>query len=470
MVGPIAVNSARWKRKDGDLVPRKDGEGVRVDELNGADIKNAPADLALAADGSGGLRFIDLSYASDAYGVCYDLDTGEFTRLGTLAAISATYDTSYKPLSNVPDLLLPIQRNMRRCLLKDDRTVNYYCSATDTTKKANGEAAVLDGTDGQVMVEIPAHWWKFERIGNKLYWWVAPTEKTGYGWNYFPKNYYGTYEGQLYDHSAGSIVGGQGGADTANDKLCSVSGVEAHTDETIVEYRDIATNRGTGWYQQANHIDAAVARLYLIEYASFDTQSKISEGLTNASSGDWGAYNGYCPLHAAGITNSLGNTSGEVALNIENFVDGTGTLSTQAMSYRGIENWYGHLWKWLDGANVHNSLASGSRLYLCSDPANFASDTSTNYELVGTLPQTANYYDVLPLDNGFYPSTTVKGSTTGLCDYFYTAYPAEGWRVVAVGGAASYGVLAGAFCVLSLSASSYDHSYFGGRLCAAAGE
>lgn len=49
----------------------------------------------------------------------------------------------------------PIHERMRRCLLNDDGTVNYYLSLNDSTLKADGTAAVLDGTDGQVMVEIP---------------------------------------------------------------------------------------------------------------------------------------------------------------------------------------------------------------------------------------------------------------------------------------------------------------------------
>ena len=62
---------------------------------------------------------------------------------------------------------LPIQSLMKRCLLLDNGTVNYYLSSTDSTKKADGSNAVLDGTDGQVMVEIPEHYRKHEKEGTK---------------------------------------------------------------------------------------------------------------------------------------------------------------------------------------------------------------------------------------------------------------------------------------------------------------
>ena len=50
---------------------------------------------------------------------------------------------------------LPVQSMIRRCTLNDDGSVNYYLHANDSTKQDNGAAAHLDGTDGQVMVELP---------------------------------------------------------------------------------------------------------------------------------------------------------------------------------------------------------------------------------------------------------------------------------------------------------------------------
>ena len=50
---------------------------------------------------------------------------------------------------------LPLQSLMRRCILKDDGTVNYYLHANDSTKRDNGAAANLDGSEGQYMVDLP---------------------------------------------------------------------------------------------------------------------------------------------------------------------------------------------------------------------------------------------------------------------------------------------------------------------------
>ncbi|HEY8402156.1 MAG TPA: fibronectin type III domain-containing protein, partial [Cytophagaceae bacterium] len=62
---------------------------------------------------------------------------------------------------------------IRPCVLKNlgggNAEVNYYLDYDDYTKKADGSAGVLDGTDGDVMVEfgVPLYW-KFTRVDNKL--------------------------------------------------------------------------------------------------------------------------------------------------------------------------------------------------------------------------------------------------------------------------------------------------------------
>lgn len=61
---------------------------------------------------------------------------------------------------------LPLQSLMRRCILKDNGTVNYYLHANDSTKRDNGAAANLTGADGQYMVELPDMYVRFETDGD----------------------------------------------------------------------------------------------------------------------------------------------------------------------------------------------------------------------------------------------------------------------------------------------------------------
>ena len=60
---------------------------------------------------------------------------------------------------------LPIHNKMRRCLLNVDGTVNYYTHPDNTALKEDGSPAILDGRDGDVMVDIPFHYRKIEPKG-----------------------------------------------------------------------------------------------------------------------------------------------------------------------------------------------------------------------------------------------------------------------------------------------------------------
>lgn len=54
--------------------------------------------------------------------------------------------------------LLPVHNSMKPCLLLDSGVVNYYLNPTDWTKKMDGTPSVRDGSDGQVMIEVPTYY------------------------------------------------------------------------------------------------------------------------------------------------------------------------------------------------------------------------------------------------------------------------------------------------------------------------
>ena len=63
----------------------------------------------------------------------------------------------------------PIHEAMRRCVVRDDKTVAYYLDPNDSNLKADGAASDLTGTDGQVMVEIPKYYVRISRLLNGKY-------------------------------------------------------------------------------------------------------------------------------------------------------------------------------------------------------------------------------------------------------------------------------------------------------------
>ena len=77
----------------------------------------------------------------------------------------------------------------------------------------------------------------------------------------------------------------------------------------------------------------------LIEYASFDMQKAIGNGVTNKT--DDGSTS---MTEITGATVNLGNASGSV----------TNANGYNIVSYRGEENIWGNIWAWIDGMNEEN--------------------------------------------------------------------------------------------------------------------
>ena len=172
--------------------------------------------------------------------------------------------------------------------------------------------------------------------------------------------------------------------DTSGDKLSSVSGVLPITggsaNGTRAHFRTWAENRGGGkaandaasaqWSQMYADAHSGLQLLYLTEYASFYSQSVLGYGI--AAVGNWLAYNDYNPIAKTGNGNAIGNVSGNTATSAIT----TGAAAKDVyLRYRGIENWYGHLWKFVDGYKVNNNIP-----YLCNNFANFSdAEATTNY-------------------------------------------------------------------------------------------
>ena len=438
------------------------------------DITTATGDEAIFVEyATGDWRCVSYSPAvgyersTSAYGVYWDEGdpSPTLTRTGNLAG---TVGGTSPGNAN-----LPIQALMRRCILNDSGEVVYYLGATDSTKKEDMETASnLDGTDGQVMVEIPKFWYKYEYASNVHSWSISDVYLSGYELHpafykdgaWVDYRYIGAYEGVGYDNGTTAYFDGDdvsdtktqwpGGTaiDTANDKLGSVSGFAPLMNETRAEFRAIALNRGTGWRQQDFYLVSAIQLLYLVEYASWNSQSVIGMGRTELTGGTW-AKDSY--IGVTGKSNSAGNVTTNVGGNTNNAY----------MSYRGIENFYGNVWKWVDGFNINNNIP-----YVSNIESDFADDTTTDYyrlEDTGesgiTLPSSNDYQKTLEqIKDGFLPSAGGGSSATYITDYYYQD---SGWRVAKLGGAADSGLLAGVADWYLNSSSAVGNVHVGGRLC-----
>ena len=391
---------------------------------------------------------------------------------------------------------LPIQSKMRRCVLRDNGTVAYYLHANDSTKRDTGAAAKLDGTDGQVMVEIPAHYRKFEVDGTKFR--CLLSEHALPGFHLVQLAYRSAYEAAV-DRTVSatpklaSVVNTstafRGGNNTAgwDGTYRSLLGMPA-TSISLTNFRKYARNRGNagkngaGWNCDVYEVQKTCWWLYAVEYANFNCQlaynaeptsegykqGGLSQGVTNMS--DWDGYNSYNPMVPCGVTNPLGNKTGVVNYTYKKS-DGTDGQTLSVPSYRGLENPFGHVWSWTDGCkcNIQSADAGGvSEFFVCTDPAKFQSNDYTDYEKRGELPRNEGYVKIMMI--GEYgenmPTAVGASSTTYFADYFYTNVVSNtGQRGVLFGGHAANGAGAGFSYAHTYGTASNADAFVGSRLC-----
>jgi hypothetical protein len=347
-------------------------------------------------------------------------------------------DTYYRVGHSVP----VIQQQMRRVVCVGnpnwEGSVYKYLDANDSTKYEDGTSSVADiGGYGsrQVFVEVPKCYWKNYKVGNLMYFMMSQTPATGYtthdrfrksGWadsgdgtnsvNEFEYAYLTAFEGSLYDASATAYVDGTGSAPTLDlgaDAIRSVVGFKPCTVITRAQGRTLIANGGGK--QHSWHEHTLIRQLFLIEYMTHDSQSVIP-GYTEKTSG--GGYANSVVI--TGVTTSLGNKSGSITGKPSDF-GGTDTgVLVIANSYRGIENFFGHLWQWVDGINVNSAVP-----YICKATDTFADDTSsgvyiraTDFDGTDIAQPTSNGYQAKIFSN-FLIKLIGASSVSKVTDYYW---------------------------------------------------
>ena len=301
-----------------------------------------------------------------------------------------------------------IQERMRRCVLNAEGTVKYYLDPYDSTKKADGTPAILDGTDGNVMVEIPKFYYKQSLVGGQHEWWISATPAAGYKvYEAFLKN--GVTEVDYVYWAAYR-------PSTFSGKLMSRSGVAPTASKTIATFRAEARANGAGWNLPNFHILNAVRLLYLLEYCTFNSQAVLGNG------NDVG--DNY--TRTTGVSNILGNESSSPSI-------------TGWMSYRGIEDFYASSWQFIDGCGLNNGVFRST-----NNEADY-NDTLTGGSYVNgaSVPSFSATY-IRKITSDFLPQLGGGSSATFTCDGAWAT--TSDLRVSLFGGSAASGVLGGVFC------------------------
>lgn len=369
--------------------------------------------------------------------------------------------------------LANIHGKMRRCVVNSSGVVQYYLKDDDSTLKADGTAANIDGTDGNVMVEIPKFWYRHTLDGTENTWEIADGPLSGFVVHpAFTKagvevdyRYIGAYDACYLDATDSTYKSGlnlndmTSNLDLSNDKLASVSGVYPLVGVTRDECRTLAENNGTGWHQLDFALWSAIQMLYLVEYADFNTQANLGVGNTDGSYLSPSSNQNDSPHTIAGASNSWGNAS----------TDGTQPSAgakpgTAYMSYRGIENWYGNTFTWADGINVNEG--SAGNVHVTNNYTDFADGTTTGYTLVSSSFATGSGFirNILNTSAYFLSSTNSGASSTTFITDQHLASTSTS-RVVLVGGNAVNGANAGGFSLRSNVNIGFANRTFSARLC-----
>lgn len=419
------------------------GKVVGVDGKDGVDLSNEVADIK---------AFIGYT-DEDIVGLCVDYENKTFTRLAGAVGLSQGTDFNKFEMFG----------GRRRCNVSDDGTIVAYYGDEGYTE---------DGSNGQVMVYQPAFYYKVvplklekntdSGIGyhlRKANYYVSSKPKTGFKLHpaFFDENgneidyiLYSAYEGSMYDSSTQAYVNDNVDKSITyedGDLLCSVAGKKPISGlrkgiGTKANLETMAQNRGAGWHLETIKATSANQLLTMIELGSMNTQAGIGQGVVNIPNNT--SYN--CSS-LTGSTAALGNATGQATSTV-NEIGGTETAYTEsgklAVSYRGMENPCGNIWKQIQGVNIWgDGTMGGGQPYIANNFAFNESKHSDNYEPVGfTLSNANGYINAMgygseEFDWLFVPSEIGGTSALPVGDYFSTTQNLNDYRIARYGGSCS---------------------------------
>lgn len=278
-----------------------------------------------------------------------------------------------------------------------------------------------------VMVKIPEFYYKIERVGSIFRYYVADGPVDGLSLHPGSgDNYLGRYEA------------GEASSGTMGLILASYSGTTPSVSKTRSTFRDYARNMASGFQLRDIAAWCAYDLLYLVEYADWDGQKKIAQGLVNNPS-----------VNKTGLTDAMVYHTGRA-----------NSSDNSAVQYRWIENPWGNVSEFIDGINVY-----GQSVYICTDPEIYTDDTDTNYPYSNIKLPTSGWIKGLGFSSvfpwAFIPNANGGSSISYIPDYTYSG---PEWKVLNAGGHITSKQEAGLFFFHAGVTSSGTSNKVGARL------
>lgn len=426
-------------------------DALRSEDFNAQEILSGVTDIR---------AYLGMIETEDVLGITMDYKNKTCTRIAGAKNLTAGADFDK----------FSMYGGRKRCNVSDGGTINAYYGDEGYTE---------DGSNGQVMVYQP-----------KFYYLVCPLEydrqETGYGYHLRKANYYisetqragfklhpafydkngnevdyilmSAYEGCIYDTSANAYLkNDEQVMDASKDKFSSIAGARPATgvsqNLTRPNIEQMAKNRGEGWHSLGIKTASMEQLLMIVEMGMMNLQTAIGQGIVSLP---WTTGTDTTSSYAGvtGSTASLGNGTGratktttyEGSKATEYTVDGKTSIC-----YRGVENFWGNIWKFAYGINFYCEVGKPFLGYVCKD-FNYAESKKTdNYENIGfALPSENGYVSAMgystKYDWLFLPSEVKGNSSLPVGDYYYQNNTWDGYRIARLGGTWHYGSTAGGFC------------------------
>ena len=388
------------------------------------------------------------------------------------------------------------------CIVQSINTTTKTAVINANTAIAEGTydvqlGAVLNGYDGEVMVEVPEFWIKSWSDGTKREVRISPT-KIDDTWEHQPRMLVGAYRETLLN-TAGTAGQGYYSTFTANTGMCvrnasvifggGSDGTKLRYPRTNVSRTDMRTYvRKAGKellsYKQYKNL----YWLYVIEYANFNSQAEFSAnltsdgyrqgglgaGVTNFTDAQWKAYNNYNPIVKSGRFRYCGNNTNRIKISTTVTVDSTtSTIVSYVPYWHGIEQPFGDIYTNLDGVIIDYSnkiTVDGVQyvpVYATDNPSYYSDTDISKMDRVGLQVLTGNIIKEFDLGStAEIIPTSVQGSATLYkCDSNIISTTATSLNTLLVGGYASYGARAGLGFFRSTVAVSFQWSSGGFRSC-----
>lgn len=332
----------------------------------------------------------------------------------------------------------------------------------------NREAGQVASTVN-VMIKIPEFWYVDDYTpGTKTHnLKICPHNKPG--WHHHKEAYVSAYEAFNFGNKG---------------RLISMKSVVPTVNFTRTNGRTWARANGfdgeAKWNLYTYEEHRAICHLFLVEYATRNSQKAVNtaltpEGFRQGGLGS-GCTTGTATINGAqtwsfiptGSSDSLGSGSGEVTVTIQqtdSSGSNTSTITRKCNRYRGIENPFGHIWKHTD--DIISIYEGVWRTYYKSiKPDQFATNKNNSYKpLTSAAVVTGCKTEIraTPTCDFFAEACTNGSESTYWCDYNWDNTDTSE-HCLLIGGSSDNGGGAGLFTLHSAYGVGDSGAYIGSRL------